>query len=255
MLDPVGPVPRLGVTRSCRTLNTVAGAVPLNLTATTGTVVELPAAHPRVVLVVARAVAETAVDRTDLVFPDDLVRDDAGNVLACRALGVLCPSGPDSPGPAPVRARWTTARPRQPTDRRNVEPARHPRRSPGGLQGVNGHPPVGAPRYPWMIDLVPAGGRCRSYVEVSLVEPDPVVVVEVSDDANEDRWADAFWRAEDAARAAAVAAGADPQNLVVERDHRGSVTVRGRDGRAFRAVVRSRAAMHRVELPRLTEPQ
>ena len=82
------------------------------------------------------------------------------------------------------------------------------------------------------------------------MEPVRVAVIEVSDDANEDRWADAFWRAECAAHEAAVAAGADPQELTVERDHRGSVTFRSSDGRAFQAVVRANPSMHRVELPR-----
>ena len=87
------------------------------------------------------------------------------------------------------------------------------------------------------------------------MDVDPVAVVEVSDDANEDRWADASWRAEGAALAAADTAGLDREGLVVERDHSGSVTVRAPDGRVFRAVVRSSSAMHRVALPRVTGPE
>jgi hypothetical protein len=88
-----------------------------------------------------------------------------------------------------------------------------------------------------------------------MVEPARVAVVEVSDDANEDRWADAFWQAECAARQAAVAAGAESDKLTVERDHRGSVIVRGSDGRAFQALVRTTRSMHPVQLPHVARPE
>lgn len=82
-----------------------------------------------------------------------------------------------------------------------------------------------------------------------------VAVIGVSDGANEERWADAFWRAECAAGVAAEAAGAHPDELNVERSHLGSVTVRTPDGRVFRAVIRTSRSMHRVELPRTVEPE
>lgn len=85
--------------------------------------------------------------------------------------------------------------------------------------------------------------------------PDVVAAIEMSDDANEDRWADAFWRAECAAREAAEAAGADADELTVQRSHLGSVTVQAPDGRAFRAVIRTSRAMHRVDLPRVARPE
>ncbi len=46
----------------------------------------LPCAEEGVVLVVSRLVAERHPDRADLLVPIDLVRDDAGTVVACRRL-------------------------------------------------------------------------------------------------------------------------------------------------------------------------
>jgi hypothetical protein len=36
--------------------------------------------------IVSRVVAEAARDRDDLVVPDNVIRDDQGRVIACRAL-------------------------------------------------------------------------------------------------------------------------------------------------------------------------
>jgi len=83
-------------------------------------------------------------------------------------------------------------------------------------------------------------------------QPEAVTATEVSDDANEDRWADAFWQTERAAGNAAEATGTHPDELTVERSHMGSVMVRTPDGRAFCAVIRTTRAMDRVELPRTT---
>ncbi len=46
----------------------------------------LPAAAAGVHLIVSQLVVDFVADRADLVTPTDLVRDDAGNVIACRAL-------------------------------------------------------------------------------------------------------------------------------------------------------------------------
>lgn len=46
----------------------------------------LPAAAAGVLLIVSQLVVDFVADRADLVTPTDLVRDDAGNVIACRAL-------------------------------------------------------------------------------------------------------------------------------------------------------------------------
>lgn len=81
-------------------------------------------------------------------------------------------------------------------------------------------------------------------------EPELVTVVEISDDANEDRWADAFWAAEVAARDAALASGACEDELTVRRGQGWTVVVEVSGGRAFAARVRTTSEMHRVELPR-----
>lgn len=47
----------------------------------------LPAPRPGVWLVVPRVVAEACPERRDLVFPYREVRDSAGRVIACSALG------------------------------------------------------------------------------------------------------------------------------------------------------------------------
>ena len=87
VLAPQPPTPRAVVSREPDgILRTPAGPVRLTRTATTGQVVDLPPPLPGVLLVVARAVAEAA-GRDDLAFPDELVRDPDGNVVACRALG------------------------------------------------------------------------------------------------------------------------------------------------------------------------
>lgn len=52
-------------------------------------VINLPEVRPGQLIIVARMVAEAAADRSDLVFPDDLVRDDNGAVVGCRRLSRL----------------------------------------------------------------------------------------------------------------------------------------------------------------------
>lgn len=46
----------------------------------------LPAPVPGVLLIVSQLVVDFVVGRVDLVTPADLVRDEAGNIIACRAL-------------------------------------------------------------------------------------------------------------------------------------------------------------------------
>ena len=48
---------------------------------------DLPDPVPGVLLIVSRMVAEHTAGRDDLVFPDDLVRDESGAVTGCRRLG------------------------------------------------------------------------------------------------------------------------------------------------------------------------
>lgn len=54
-----------------------------------GDVVHLPAQEPDTVLIVSRAVAIAARQRPDLLVPTELVRDEAGAVVACRALATI----------------------------------------------------------------------------------------------------------------------------------------------------------------------
>lgn len=51
-----------------------------------GSAVDLPEPEPGTLFVVSRVIAEARPDRTDLLVPYDLVRDDAGRVIACRSL-------------------------------------------------------------------------------------------------------------------------------------------------------------------------
>lgn len=68
-----------------------------------------------------------------------------------------------------------------------------------------------------------------------------VAVFEISDDANEDRWADATWQAELAARDAAVATGAGANDIVLTRGM-SNVVAALPDGREFEARVATTAA-------------
>lgn len=93
-LPPDGAPPRVSTTE------TPAGAVAVNGTQVpivqvgTGDLVGLPDQQPGVLLVVSRMVAEAAPHRRDLVIPHGLVRDDAGRVVGCSALGQVPPPRP-----------------------------------------------------------------------------------------------------------------------------------------------------------------
>jgi hypothetical protein len=65
-----------------------AGDIPLVHTVF-GPVQGLPDPEPGVLLVVSRIVAEALPNRHDLVIPDDIVRDENGNVINARALATL----------------------------------------------------------------------------------------------------------------------------------------------------------------------
>jgi len=58
----------------------------------TGDLVGLPASVPGVHYLVSRIVAEARRDRTDLLFPIDFVRDQAGSIIGCRRLGTFASS-------------------------------------------------------------------------------------------------------------------------------------------------------------------
>jgi hypothetical protein len=63
--------------------------IPTTLTRRGAEVVGLPPAEHGVVLVVSLPVVEACPDRTDLVFPDEQVRDPDNRVIGCRSLGRL----------------------------------------------------------------------------------------------------------------------------------------------------------------------
>ena len=90
-LPPDGTPPRVSTTE------TPAGTVAVNgvqvpiVQVGTGDLVGLPDQQPGVLLVVSRMVAEAAPHRRDLLIPHGLVRDDAGRVIGCSALGQVPP--------------------------------------------------------------------------------------------------------------------------------------------------------------------
>ena len=95
-VPPTPPGARRGVTRSVAgTADTDAGPVTITLTRLDADVTDLPDPEPGVWLIVSNRVAEARPDRTDLVFPDDAVRDPGtGQVTGCRALGRIETAGP-----------------------------------------------------------------------------------------------------------------------------------------------------------------
>jgi len=85
-IPPSGTVARVSVTRESAGTVTIDGVtVPLSRTKY-GAVEGLPAPEPNTLFVVSAVVAAAARDRTDLVVPDDLVRDDQGRVVGARGL-------------------------------------------------------------------------------------------------------------------------------------------------------------------------
>jgi hypothetical protein len=78
-----------------------------------------------------------------------------------------------------------------------------------------------------------------------------VAVFEISDDAGEDRWADAMWRAEAATKQAAVDAGAAEGDVTISRHHQGYVICALSDGREFEARVATNPALPAFAFPSL----
>lgn len=74
-------------------INTASGPVPLRRIEYSQAVVGLPAPRPGVAIVVSRVLA-AAVPRPDLYFPWGEVRDTAGKIIGCRALGAFDSAGP-----------------------------------------------------------------------------------------------------------------------------------------------------------------
>lgn len=67
------------------------GDVPITTTVT-GEVVGLPSPNDNEMYIVSRVVASALPERKDLVFPDQIVRDEDGRVIGCKSLSTLNPS-------------------------------------------------------------------------------------------------------------------------------------------------------------------
>src|SRR5690606_27309669 len=84
---PDGARPRVSTTETPAGAATVNGVQVPIVQVGTGDLEGLPDQQPGVWLIVSRMVAEAAPHRRDLVIPHGLVRDDAGRVVGCSALG------------------------------------------------------------------------------------------------------------------------------------------------------------------------
>lgn len=82
VLPPVAPCPRVGEHKEPLA---VWASVPV-VRVRPGAVCGLPPQEPDTLLIVSRMVADAARDRSDLVSPGDLVRDDKGRIVGCRTL-------------------------------------------------------------------------------------------------------------------------------------------------------------------------
>jgi len=86
--DPDAVIPRVPLeTLVVGELSVNGRAIPVRKSYQAAPVAPLPPRIAGVIYIVSRATAEAAPDRPDLVYPDDAVRDEAGRVIGCRALG------------------------------------------------------------------------------------------------------------------------------------------------------------------------
>jgi len=83
-LQPVAPCPRVATTQT--KLFDLDG-VPVMATSF-GAVQDLPAPADGTFLIVSRLVISACPDRRDLVCPDQLVRDDKGQIIGCRGFSI-----------------------------------------------------------------------------------------------------------------------------------------------------------------------
>lgn len=84
-----GPIeyPPSGMVARCATKRRVIGSlngIPINRTEF-GEVYGLPEPAPGVYYIVSALVAQALPQRNDLLIPDDVVRDEAGRIVGCRA--------------------------------------------------------------------------------------------------------------------------------------------------------------------------
>lgn len=89
-MTPMKAYPDSGKVARVSTQNVVVGEEDgVRLVAKTfGDVVDLPEPAEGVYYIVSSLVALACPDRTDLLVPDDLVRDDTGRVVGCRCFSV-----------------------------------------------------------------------------------------------------------------------------------------------------------------------
>jgi hypothetical protein len=106
-LRPCGVVPRVEDRASSIGNVSVGFDVPI-MRIETGMVLDLPPREPDVLLLVSRITAQAMPGRQDLVFPHDLVRNESGQIVGCKALGTFASSGRDPDCPL-TRHSGTTA--------------------------------------------------------------------------------------------------------------------------------------------------
>ena len=92
-LPPSGTVARCNVDREKKEkiIDEIDGweiTIPVTKTRF-GEVEGLPEPQEGIIYIVSNLVAQAVPDREDVFFPDDLVRDENGNVIGCRALGKI----------------------------------------------------------------------------------------------------------------------------------------------------------------------
>jgi len=79
-------IPRVGMVN--KSAKIIAGLVPIRSYKLTE-VDNLPRQENDTYLIVSRMVAEALPNRTDLLFPDRLIRDGSGNIVGCKGLASL----------------------------------------------------------------------------------------------------------------------------------------------------------------------
>lgn len=85
-IPPSGILPRAAeTTTQIGTVDLEGVTVPI-VTKQYGQVRDLPAPAPDTLLIVSALVAKACPDRSDLVVPADLVRDESGRPVGCQAL-------------------------------------------------------------------------------------------------------------------------------------------------------------------------
>ena len=83
-LPKSGLIPRLSQTTQLRY---ILRNIPITETVF-GQTVDLPNPEPYTFLIVSRLVLEANKDREDLLVPNDIVRDESGNIIGCRSFAI-----------------------------------------------------------------------------------------------------------------------------------------------------------------------